>query len=72
MDGNSSVLKRMCTSLRGYYIGLTLERAAWEDETVLEDCGRVSKYEIYGSVNVAVAVKLALGMDQQCVLVSFN
>ncbi|KAJ4865809.1 Copper amine oxidase family protein [Raphanus sativus] len=54
MNRNSSVLKRICTSLRCYYVGLTLERAAREDETVLENGGRVSKYEIYGSVYVAV------------------
>ena len=50
--------------MRGYYVGLTLEGAAREDETVLKNGGCISKYEIYGSVNVALAVKLALGVDQ--------
>ena len=72
MDRDPCVLKWISTTLCGYYIGLTLERAAREDETVLENYSCVSKYEIYGSINVAATVKLALGMNHQCVLVSFN
>jgi hypothetical protein len=72
MDRDPCVLKRISTTLCGNYIGLTFEWPAREDETVLENSSRVTEYEIDGSIDVTLTVKLALRMDHQCILVSFD
>lgn len=59
MDDNTRVLIRVGSSLSRYRVGI----ATWtsgENVAILENGGCVSEYEIDGSVNVAIAVKLAV------------
>lgn len=54
------------------YVDLAPQWPPNVDYTVLEDNGGVSENEIDGAVNVTCFVKLTLGVDEKCVLVSFK
>lgn len=71
MDDNTRVLIRVGSSLSGDCVGLTTWTTC-EDVTILENCGCVSEDEIDGSVNVAIAVKLTVGVNVESVLVGFE
>lgn len=71
MDDNTRVLIRVGSSLSCDRVCVTTWTAS-EDVAVLKNGGGVSENEIDGSVNVAVAVKLAVGVNVECVLVGFE
>lgn len=71
MDNNTRVLIRVGSSLSGDCVGLTTWTTC-EDVAVLENRCCVSEDKIDSSINVAIAVKLTVGVNVECVLVSFE
>lgn len=71
MDDNTCVLIRVGSSLGSDCISATTWTTC-KDVAVLENSGCVSKDEVNGSINVTVTVKLAVGVNVECVLVTFK
>lgn len=71
MDDNTRILIRVGSSLSSDCVSVTTWTAC-EDVAVLENGCCVSEDEIDGSVNVAIAVKLTVGVNVECVLVTFE
>lgn len=69
MDNDSGILVWVCSCLCRYRVLLVAHGFPNEDVAVLEDRYGVAEDEVYGAVDVAVAVELALGVDVESVLV---
>lgn len=71
MDNNTRVLVLVGSSLGGDCVGL----ATWttcENVAVLKNGSCVSEDKIDSSVNVAITVELAVGVNVECVLVTLK
>lgn len=55
----------------GDHVSLVANRSSDEDFAVLEDGGGVPENEIDGAVDLAVAVELAEGVEEERVLITF-
>lgn len=71
MDNNARVLVRVGSSLGGDCVGLTTWTTC-ENVAVLKNGSCVSEDKIDSSVNVTVTVKLAVGVNVECVLVTLK
>lgn len=70
MDDDACVLVRIGSSLRRHRVLLVAHRSPDIDVAVLKNRHRVAEDEVHGSVYVAVAVELTVGVDVQSVLVT--
>lgn len=59
MEGKSGVLSLVCPPVsKNNVVGLDITRATQDKVTALENRSSVSKYEIYGSINIAFSIEL--------------
>lgn len=63
MDNYARVLVRVGSSLRSDRGELVAHWSTEVDVAVLKNSNGVTKYEIYGSINVTVTIELALRVD---------
>ncbi|GER35051.1 copper amine oxidase family protein [Striga asiatica] len=68
VDGYARVLERVAPPLGCHHVGLAREGSADVDDAVLEDGGCIAEDDVYGTVDEARLVKLALGLDVEGVL----
>lgn len=72
MDGDSCGLVWVGSSLGCHYVHLPDHWPPCVDHAILEyDCC-VPEYEIYSAIDVAISVKLSLGVGVESVLVTFE
>lgn len=72
LDGDAGVLERVSPALGGDDVGLADEWSAGGDHAALEHDGCVAEYEVDSAVDVAVFVELALGVNEQGILVALK
>ncbi|KAH0465948.1 hypothetical protein IEQ34_006051 [Dendrobium chrysotoxum] len=72
LDHDTCVLVLVGAALGCDHVGFSLLRSSGEDIAVLDDDRRVAKDEVDCAVDVAFAVELALCVDAERVLVSFD
>ena len=72
MQHNTRILIRICPALCGYCVKLIAHWLSYVDVAVLHDCSSVAKNEVHSSINVTVAVELALGVYVESVLITLE
>lgn len=72
MDRDSGGLPWVVPSLGRYHVGLVLHGLSNEDLAVLDNRCSVAEDEVHRAIDVAVTIELALGVDEEGVLVGFE
>ena len=72
VDNQSCGLTLVSSAMCSHCVLLVVQRLPDDDQTVLDNCGRVTKDEIHSAWNHTVAVELSVCLNVQCVLVRIH